>query len=68
MIQIGQFDVGTAVMMMSHFTAALRVGHMDCIQRIFGSQLKKASLPLVKGNHPELDGSPLLRFDDTRNY
>ena len=33
---------------------------LDNYERIFGSQLKKASSPLAKGNHPELDGSPLL--------
>ena len=35
-IQIGRFDVGTAVMTLSRFRAAPRVGHMDRVKRIYG--------------------------------
>ena len=41
---------------------------LDNYERIFGSLPKKASSPLVKGDHPELDGSPLLGFDNVRIY
>ena len=33
---------------------------LDNYEHVFGSQPKKASSPLVKGDHPELDGSPCL--------
>ena len=35
-IQIGRFDVATAVMTMSRFRAAPRKGHMDRVKRIHG--------------------------------
>jgi hypothetical protein len=35
-IQIGRFDVGTAVMSLSRFRAAPRVGHLDRVKRIYG--------------------------------
>ena len=37
-------------------------------RRIFGTQPKQASSPLVKGDHPELDSSPLLEIDDIKIY
>jgi len=41
---------------------------MDNYVRIFGQQPKKASSPLVKGDHPELDGSELLDMDGIKIY
>ena len=41
---------------------------LDNYERIFGSLPKKASSPLVKGDHPEMDGSPLLGFNDVQIY
>ncbi len=41
---------------------------LDNYQRIFGQMPKKATSPLVKGDHPELDSSDLLDFEDIKIY
>ena len=41
---------------------------LDNYKRIFGTNPKQASSPLVKGNHPELDTSPLLDVENTKIY
>jgi hypothetical protein len=41
---------------------------LDNYQRIFGSQPKKYSSPLEKGDHPELDTSELLNVEETQIY
>ena len=41
---------------------------LDNFQRFLGTLPKKASSPLVKGDHPKMGGSPLLGFDDVRIY
>jgi hypothetical protein len=37
-------------------------------ERIFGAKPREFSSPLEKGDHPELDESELLNFNDTRQY
>ena len=39
-ISLGRFDIATAVMSMSSFRAAPRIGHLDRVKRIVGYLLK----------------------------
>ena len=41
---------------------------LDNYKRIFGTNPKQASSPLVKGDHPELDTSPLLDLEKIKIY
>ena len=41
---------------------------LDNFERLFGKKPKHYSSPLEKGDHPELDTSPLLDFDDIKIY
>ena len=41
---------------------------LDNYKTLFGVWPKKASSPLVKGDHPELDSSPLLGLEEQRMY
>ena len=41
---------------------------LDDYTRLFGKKPKEASSPLVKGDHPELDDSDLLDFDQVKIY
>ena len=41
---------------------------MDNYKRIFGTSPKKAASPLIKGDHPELDSSPLLDMEGIKIY
>ncbi len=41
---------------------------LDNYKRLFGKEPKKASSPLDKGDHPELDTSPLLDIEDIKIY
>ena len=41
---------------------------IETYERLFGEKPRKATSPLVKGDHPELDTSELLDDDGTRIY
>ncbi len=41
---------------------------LDNYRRLFGTNPKEASSPLTKGDHPELDTSPLLEYEDIQVY
>jgi hypothetical protein len=41
---------------------------MDNYERMFGGPPKEASSPLEKGDHPELDNSPLCNNDEIKQY
>jgi hypothetical protein len=57
-IQIGRFDVGTAVMTMSRFRAAPRKGHLDRVKRIIG-YLSKMRHGVIRIRTEEPDYSDL---------
>jgi hypothetical protein len=53
-VTIGRFDIHTAVMTMSGFRMAPRVGHLNRLKRIYGYQLKmKHSSIRVRTEEPD---------------
>ena len=57
-IQIGRWDIGTAVSTMSRFRAMPRVGHLDRLKRIYG-YLRKYNNAIVRIRTEEPDFSDL---------
>jgi hypothetical protein len=41
---------------------------MDTYDQLFGDKPKEYASPLEKGDHPEVDDSPLLNADETKKY
>jgi hypothetical protein len=67
MVTIGRFDILTAVMSMSSFRAAPRVGHLDRLKRIYGflSKMRHAVLRICTEEPDYLD-LPELEHDWSR--
>jgi hypothetical protein len=63
-IQIGQFDVITAVMTMSRFREALRKGHLEQVKQIHG-YLKKYRYSIIKiiTSKPNYSHIPMKEYD-----
>ena len=58
-IQIGRFDIGTAVMTLSRFRAAPRRGHMDRIKRVHGYLAKmKFGVIRIRTELPDFSNIP----------
>ena len=63
-IQIGRFDVGTAVMTLSSFRANPRVGHLTRVKRIYGYLYKmKNGTIRIRVDEPDLSDLPNKVFD-----
>ena len=63
-IQIGRFDIATAVMTMSRFRAAPRVGHLERVKRIHGYILKyREGVLRVRTNEPDYSNIPEQHYD-----
>ena len=63
-VQIGRFDVATAVMTMSRFRAAPRQGHMDRVKRIYGylSKMRHATIR-IRTEEPDFSSIPKKHYD-----
>ena len=65
-IQIGRFDVCTAVMTMSRFRAAPREGHLECVKRIQGYLMKyKHAMIRIDTSMPDYSSLPKKDYDWT---
>ena len=63
-IQIGRFDIATAVMTMSRFRAAPRVGHMERVQRIHGYIAKMRDAVIrIRTDEPDYSNIPVKHYD-----
>ena len=63
-IQIGRFDVATAVMTMSRFRAAPRQGHMDRVKRIHGYISKmRHGVIRMRTEEPDYSDIPAKQYD-----
>ena len=63
-VQIGRFDVATAVMTMSRFRVAPRQGHMDRVKRIYGylSKMRHAIIR-IRTEEPDFSNIPEKVYD-----
>ena len=63
-VTIGRFDVMTAVMTMSSFRTAPRMGHLDRVKRIFGylAKMKNATIR-IRTEEPDYSDIPDFHFD-----
>ena len=63
-IQIGRFDVGTAVMTLSSFRANPRVGHLSRVKRIYGYLYKMRNGTIrIRIEEPDMSDLPDKIFD-----
>ena len=63
-IQIGRFDVSTAVMTLSRFRAAPRQGHMDRVKRIHGYMSKmRHAVIRIRTEEPDYSDLPDKQYD-----
>ena len=63
-IQIGRFDVATAVMTLSRFRAAPRQGHLDRVKRICGYLSKmRHGIVRIRTEEPDYSAFPKKEFD-----
>ena len=63
-IQIGRWDITTAVMTLSRFRACPRQGHLDRVKRVHGYLLRfKHSVVRVNTNEPNYDRIPHKVYD-----
>ena len=63
-IQIGRFDIATAVMTLSRFRAAPRQGHLDRIKRIYGYLSKmRHGVIRVRTELPGYSNIPVKEYD-----
>ena len=63
-IQIGRFDIATAVMTMSSFRANPRKGHLDRLKRIYGYLLKmKNGIIRFRTSEPDYSGLAVPEYD-----
>ena len=66
-ISLGRFDVGTAVMSMSSFRVAPRVGHLERLKRICGYLYKfKEGCIRIRTEMPDYSDLPETHYDWTR--
>jgi len=64
MVTIGRFDIMTAVVTMSAFRAAPRIGHLERVKRIFGYLAKMNQAKLrVRTEEPDYSGLPNFEYD-----
>jgi hypothetical protein len=63
-VSLARFDIATAVMTLSSFRVAPRVGHLDCVKRTYGylSQFKDASLR-IRTDEPDFSSIPDQEHD-----
>ena len=63
-VTIGRFDINTAVMTMSGFRMAPRIGHLNRLKRIYGylSKMRYASIR-IRTEEPDYSDIPELTFD-----
>ena len=63
-VTIGRLDVMTAVMTMSSFRAAPRVGHLDRVKRIYGylSKMRHACIR-IRTDEPDYSDLPIPEYD-----
>ena len=63
-VSLGRFDIHTAIMTMSRFRAAPRIGHLERLKRIYG-YLRKFDLAaiLVRTAKPDFTALPAQDFD-----
>jgi hypothetical protein len=63
-VQIGRFDVTTAIMTLSRFRAAPREGHLDRIKRIYGylSKMRFATIR-IRTEEPDYSDIPMKEYD-----
>ena len=63
-IQIGRFDINTAVMTLSRFRAMPRQGHLDRVKRIHGylSKLNHATIK-IRTDAPDYSSVPVKQYD-----
>ena len=63
-VQIGRFDITTAVMTMSRFRAAPRQGHLDRVKRIHGylSKMRHACIRM-RVDSPDFSSFPEVHYD-----
>jgi len=63
-IQIGRFDITTAVMTLSQFRAMPRQGHLDRVKRIHGylSKMRHATIK-IRTNTPDYSAIPVKMYD-----
>jgi Reverse transcriptase (RNA-dependent DNA polymerase) len=63
-VQIGRFDVTTAIMTLSRFRAAPRQGHLDRIKRIYGylSKMRFGTIR-IRTDEPDFSDIPMKEFD-----
>jgi len=59
MVTIGRFDIMTAVVTLSAFCAAPRIGHLERAKRIFGYLAKMNTAKLrIRTEQPDYSGLP----------
>jgi len=64
LITLGRFDIATAVMTMSSFRAAPRIGHLERLKRIISYVVKKKDGCIrVHTQEPDLSGIPIPEYD-----
>jgi hypothetical protein len=63
-VSLARFDIATAVMTMSSFRVAPRVGHLERVKRIYGylAKMRHAALRIRTGE-PDYSGIPEQHFD-----
>jgi len=67
MVTIGCFDIMTAVVTLSAFRAAPRIGHLERAKRIFGYLAKMNMAKLrIRTEQPDYSGLPNFEFDWAR--
>jgi len=62
-IQIGRFDIQTAVMTLSRFRAVPRQGHLDCVKRIHGCLSKMCHAAIKIRTAPDHSNIPVKLHD-----
>jgi hypothetical protein len=68
LVSIGRFDIHTAVMTLSAFRSAPRIGHMDRVKRVFGYLYKmKHGIIRIRTQEPDYSDLPDLKFDWSRS-
>ena len=61
---LARFDIATAVMTLSSFRVAPRVGHLERVKRVYGylAKMRHAALRIRTGE-PDYSGLPEQHFD-----
>ena len=63
-VSIGRFDIQTAVMTLSSFCTAPRIGHLERVKRMYGylSKMKHAAIR-IRTQEPDFSNFPSQEFD-----